>query len=180
MNPSSSHSGSQGFDFTVFLFVIFGLVILGLSAMFLLACSIRLATRGNTEALSGTSDANRTQNTVADVSDIEMAVVPSRAALLNGTAVEISRRTDTNVRRTSHGNRSINEVVNSLASFRAAEKDRALPCTVCLEDLGSRGVSSGQCLHVIHTDCLQTWLAKDKKNACPVCRVPIEEGAEHF
>lgn len=60
---------------------------------------------------------------------------------------------------------------DDLLSFEATGEDRKNPCPICLGLLDEEPVSTGQCLHLMHTSCLKSWLAKDVKSACPVCRV---------
>ncbi|KAI0565943.1 Zinc finger RING-type [Gracilaria domingensis] len=64
-----------------------------------------------------------------------------------------------------------------LFSFEAPEKEKQNPCPICLGPLGDEQVSTGQCLHLIHSSCLKGWLAKDLKSACPVCRIPYQDAA---
>lgn len=67
----------------------------------------------------------------------------------------------------------------NLPSFKVNEEDAQNPCPICLVPLEEEMVSSGQCLHLMHTSCLKSWLVKDVNSACPVCRVafadPIDE-----
>lgn len=52
-----------------------------------------------------------------------------------------------------------------LPSFpvHASQKDN--PCTICLGPLHEEHVSTGPCLHFMHTSCLSSWLRKDP--SCP-------------
>lgn len=59
---------------------------------------------------------------------------------------------------------------NNLPSFQVPKDQEDNPCPICLAPLKDEPVSSGQCLHMMHTSCLKSWLAKDVKSACPVCR----------
>ncbi|KAI0567448.1 hypothetical protein FGB62_2g212 [Gracilaria domingensis] len=70
--------------------------------------------------------------------------------------------------------RDVNSSFSDMLSFKASEKDRRSACPVCLDELGERNVSTGQCLHLIHTDCLKQWLVRDRHCGCPVCRFPYD------
>lgn len=65
--------------------------------------------------------------------------------------------------------------VPPLLSFDAPKTEMENPCPICLAALEDEPVSSGQCLHLIHSSCLTGWLAKDPKSACPICRVPYQQ-----
>ncbi|PXF47783.1 hypothetical protein BWQ96_02465 [Gracilariopsis chorda] len=67
--------------------------------------------------------------------------------------------------------------VDDLLSFDAPEKEKNNPCPICLAPLEDEQVSTGQCLHLIHTSCLRSWLAKDSRSTCPVCLIPYEDAA---
>lgn len=64
-----------------------------------------------------------------------------------------------------------------LVSFEVSDKDKENPCPICLGALEEEPVSTGQCLHLMHSSCLKSWLAKDPKSACPVCRVSYVQNA---
>lgn len=63
----------------------------------------------------------------------------------------------------------------NLNSFQATKDDAQNPCPICLVPLEEESVSSGQCLHLMHTSCLKSWLAKDVHSACPICRVTFSD-----
>lgn len=67
---------------------------------------------------------------------------------------------------------------DDLISFEVTGEDMKNPCPICLCLLEEEPVSAGQCLHLMHTSCLKSWLAKDTKSACPVCRVPFYDPVE--
>lgn len=71
----------------------------------------------------------------------------------------------------SNENYNIIDAIENLPSFPAFGDMRNLTCAICLELLITENVSSGQCLHFFHSTCLKNWLVKDKKRACPICRV---------
>lgn len=48
-------------------------------------------------------------------------------------------------------------------------------CAVCLSPLGELAVSRASCSHWLHSNCYHTWLVKDTKHACPVCRTPYDQ-----
>lgn len=64
-----------------------------------------------------------------------------------------------------------------LISFDVTGEDKKNPCPICLGLLEEEPVSTGQCLHLMHTSCLKSWLAKDVRTACPVCRVSYVDNA---
>ncbi|PXF47784.1 hypothetical protein BWQ96_02466 [Gracilariopsis chorda] len=66
---------------------------------------------------------------------------------------------------------------DSLKIFEAGPSERQQACAICLEQLEEETVSAGQCLHLMHTNCLASWLRKDINSNCPVCRVRIFESA---
>lgn len=153
---------------------VLGIWALGIIFMFLyffFVCA-KKASDGERSERNGTTG---TEHRAANEGGVEGVATPGVAAGVNRRAGEVPRPPRVEVNRGPGANGNVDDVINNLASFKASEKHRALPCAVCLEDLGSKGVSSGQCLHLIHTECLQTWLAKDRRKACPVCRVPIGE-----
>ncbi|CAN8062703.1 unnamed protein product [Agarophyton chilense] len=65
----------------------------------------------------------------------------------------------------------------TLTKFEAANDEKHQSCAICLEQLQEEPVSAGQCLHLMHNNCLTSWLNKDASSNCPVCRVRIEESA---
>ncbi|KAI0565942.1 Zinc finger RING-type [Gracilaria domingensis] len=65
----------------------------------------------------------------------------------------------------------------TLKQFEAASEEKQHSCPICLEEQQAEAVSAGQCLHLMHTSCLTSWLNKDINSNCPVCRVRIEESA---
>ncbi|CDF36078.1 unnamed protein product [Chondrus crispus] len=64
-----------------------------------------------------------------------------------------------------------------LVSMEVSDRDKGNPCPICLGALEEEPVSTGQCLHLMHSSCLKSWLAKDTKSACPVCRVSYVQNA---
>lgn len=61
-----------------------------------------------------------------------------------------------------------------LSSFEAPEEVGDDICAICLSPLKEEPVSQGTCSHYMHSRCLQSWLSKDAKHACPVCRIGFE------
>lgn len=51
-----------------------------------------------------------------------------------------------------------------------SEASEAENCPICLGPLVGR-ISHGHCLHVMHSTCIRSWLAKDGNATCPTCRV---------
>lgn len=66
--------------------------------------------------------------------------------------------------------------VDYLPSFNAVGETGDENCAICLGPLHEERVSTGQCLHILHTTCLKQWLVRDRLVACPVCRVPYRNG----
>lgn len=60
-----------------------------------------------------------------------------------------------------------------VVTFVAPQSHRALRCPVCLEPFENRSVSTGNCLHLVHTTCLSSWFRHDSASSCPVCRLPL-------
>lgn len=57
-----------------------------------------------------------------------------------------------------------------VATFLTPESHRLSRCPICLEALGENLVTTGNCLHLIHTTCLLSWFQHDPTGTCPVCR----------
>lgn len=64
---------------------------------------------------------------------------------------------------------------DNLPSFDVNKNDAKNPCPICLVPLEEEMVSSGHCLHLMHTSCLKSWLVKDVHSACPICRVAFTD-----
>lgn len=60
-----------------------------------------------------------------------------------------------------------------LDGFDAPSEVAEESCAICLSPLAEQSVSSASCSHLIHTTCYNAWLAKDAKQACPICRQPV-------
>ncbi len=68
---------------------------------------------------------------------------------------------------------------DKLISFKMHSDKAAEPCGICLEPFGIADVTAGQCLHVFHTACLKTWLAKERSHElCPLCRNLFQGAAQ--
>lgn len=62
-----------------------------------------------------------------------------------------------------------------VATFVAPESHRSLRCPVCLEPFEDHSVTTGNCLHLVHTSCLSSWFRHDSAASCPVCRLPLSD-----
>lgn len=114
----------------------------------------------------------------APISNIEpsqraISMAPREIARWGTTENEVRRRQGTRVveARGVIGARKFD--ADNLLGFPAREADKKKPCAICLGLLEEEDVSCGQCLHLMHTSCLKTWLRKDVLSACPVCREPF-------
>lgn len=74
-----------------------------------------------------------------------------------------------------HEHTHSNANLDDLNSFIVENEKKDDPCPVCLEPIGDQPVSTGQCLHLCHTSCMKSWLAKDRTVSCPVCRVTLHD-----
>ncbi len=63
-----------------------------------------------------------------------------------------------------------------LVSFKMHKEKASEVCEICLEPFGTADVASVRCLHVFHTACLKTWLAKEESQGlCPLCYNPLAD-----
>lgn len=60
-----------------------------------------------------------------------------------------------------------------VVTFIAPESHSTFRCPVCLEPFENRSVTTGNCLHLVHTSCLSSWFRHDSASSCPVCRLPL-------
>lgn len=63
--------------------------------------------------------------------------------------------------------------IEELLSHTYADTNQATEaesCPICLDPLVGR-LSHGHCLHLMHSTCIRSWLAKDAAATCPTCRV---------
>lgn len=65
-----------------------------------------------------------------------------------------------------------------LVAVKAQELPETEECTVCLDFLSPKsGCGCGlpcvrlPCGHLYHTECIEKWLSRDKRQSCPVCRM---------
>lgn len=47
-------------------------------------------------------------------------------------------------------------------------------CAICLSPLSEQLISNAACAHIFHTECYNSWLVKDRKRSCPICREPVD------
>lgn len=50
-------------------------------------------------------------------------------------------------------------------------------CVICIEHMDGSPITSGQCGHLVHEQCLKQWFIKSQCFTCPVCRVKISSEA---
>lgn len=62
---------------------------------------------------------------------------------------------------------------NQFVTFRAPSLHATRDCPICLEQFADQYVTTGQCLHLVHSTCLMRWLSQDPQVSCPVCRHPL-------
>ena len=74
-----------------------------------------------------------------------------------------------------HDRTNLSANLEDLNSFIVENEKKDESCPVCLEPIGNQPVSTGQCLHLCHTSCMKSWLAKDRTVSCPVCRVTLHD-----
>jgi hypothetical protein len=60
-------------------------------------------------------------------------------------------------------------------SLVISKKDNNKHCVICFEEyktIPDRNISELDCSHIFHTDCLKTWLNKNR--SCPLCRQEVD------
>ena len=66
----------------------------------------------------------------------------------------------------NNSNSNLNSRILENVDKLAPEKKR---CTICLEDfIKFDKIINLSCLHMFHSDCIKTWMEKDKH--CPICK----------
>ncbi|KAL1555782.1 RING-type E3 ubiquitin transferase [Salvia divinorum] len=53
----------------------------------------------------------------------------------------------------------------------ADQHDEEEACCICLDDLHRGSVTTLDCRHEFHSDCIRRWLVRGK-NFCPLCKAP--------
>lgn len=70
------------------------------------------------------------------------------------------------------------QLVDALPTVSPLPVHDTQTCPICLGPLSEDDIKTGNCLHSIHKECLQSWMVKDKKLSCPVCREAYASAAE--
>ncbi len=67
----------------------------------------------------------------------------------------------------------------ALLSFRLQPPFTEQTCSICIDSFGTSSVTVGECLHIFHTTCLTSWLARESSiQLCPLCRNRFRARAE--
>lgn len=71
----------------------------------------------------------------------------------------------------------VRELSSRLGSSPKEEEVWATDCAVCLSEFEkSEPVRELPCDHIFHDECIQSWFAKAKTAACPLCRNLLHSG----
>ncbi len=67
----------------------------------------------------------------------------------------------------------------ALSSFRLQGTVAEETCAICMDPFGTSSVTVGTCMHIFHTTCLTSWLARESSlQLCPVCRARFRTRVE--
>ena len=62
---------------------------------------------------------------------------------------------------------------NQIDDIKKLDNDKK-NCVICMEDFKNGDISTNlPCLHMFHTNCIQTWL--NTQNTCPICKFELTE-----
>lgn len=72
----------------------------------------------------------------------------------------------------SQDNQGVQDTLE-IQSIQEVQEDNKEPCSICYVDMCEKDITTLDCLHNYHTECIATWITKGNSNKCPLCRKDI-------